>query len=416
MPKTVFIIVDGMADLPIKRLDNKTPLGYAIKNNLYRFLRHSEFAYPSVLGKLAPQSDAGVMADLGYDPLKYSTGRGWFECLGLDMRPKDEELSIRVNFGSVANGKLRDVRVYMSDEELKRLSNEINEKVKVSADFDFVAGRDYRAGLVFRSGKNRFSSFVSNNEPGYTAKFFKGGSKLSFATGIKDRKIQRMRAVKKEAEYTASLLNDFIRKATDVIKRSSVYKERKRRGLETPNYLFLRDASDRDPKLPDINEKYGRSWAAVVGMPLEKGIAMAAGMRIVATEERKSIKDDFYGKAERTASALSKFDAVYLHIKQADSVSHLGRFLDKYAIIELIDRIIISKMADVLDMDKDTLILTCDHATSSLLKRHINSHIPVMIHNPVFGFHRDFSEAACSREHVKNIRNATDIMPFIMDL
>ena len=97
MSKIVFIIVDGMADLPIKELKNKTPLDYAIKNNLYKFLRHSQFAYPTVLGKFAPQSDSGVMADLGYDPLKYSTGRGWFECLGLNMQPKDGELSIRVN-------------------------------------------------------------------------------------------------------------------------------------------------------------------------------------------------------------------------------------------------------------------------------------------------------------------------------
>lgn len=416
MAKTVFIIVDGMADLPIKRLKNETPLEYAIKTNLYKFLKHSEFAYPSVLGKLAPQSDSGVMADLGYDPFKYSTGRGWFECLGLGMQPKDGELSIRVNFGSVVKGKLKDVRIYMSKEELEELSNEINKKVKVSADFDFKAGEGYRAGLVFRSGKKDFSSFVSNNEPGYTAKFFDNGVKLSFATAVKDRKIHKIKAVRKEAEYTASLLNDFVSKASAVIKNSRVYRERKKRGLELPDYIFLRDAASKDPKLPDINEKYGKKWAAVAGMPLEKGIATAAGMTLVDTAEEKDIKTDFYDKAEKTARALSKFDAVYLHIKQTDAVSHLGKFRDKYAIIENIDKIIISKLAGAMDLGKDTLIMTCDHATSSELKRHINSNIPVMISNSKFGFHGNFSERVCSKEHIKEIKRAVDIMPFVMSL
>jgi len=416
MGKTVFIIVDGMADLPIKELKNKTPLDYAIKSNLHKFLRHSEFAYPTVLGKFAPQSDSGVMADLGYDPFKYSTGRGWFECLGLNMQPKDGELSIRVNFGSVVNGKLNKVRVYMSRQELEELSEEINRKVKVDADFEFKAGEDYRAGLVFRSGKKTFSSFVSNNEPGYTAKFFPNGVKLSFATGVADKKIHKIKAVRKEANYTASLLNDFISKASTVIKNSKVYKERKKRGLELMNYLFLRDVANKDPKLYDINKKYGKRWAAVVGMPLEKGIATAAGMALIDTFEEKDIHKDFYNKAEKTVKALSKFDAVYLHIKQTDAVSHLGKFRDKYAIIERIDKIIISRLADALDLEKDTLVLTCDHATSSELKRHINSNIPVMISNGKFGFTSSFSEASCSKNHVKEIKKAVDIMPFVMGI
>ena len=416
MNKTVFIIVDGMADIPIKQLKNKTPLDYAIKTNLYRFLRHAKFAYPTVLGKFAPQSDSGVMADLGYDPLKYSTGRGWFECLGLNMQPKDGELSIRVNFGSVVNGKLNSVRTYMSKQELQDISDEINRKVRVGADFEFKAGEGYRAGLVFRSGKKAFSSFVSNNEPGYTAKFFGNGVKLSFATGITDKRIHKIRAVRKEAEYTALLLNNFVSKANTVIKDSKVFKERKKKGLDLPNYLFLRDAASKDPRLCDINEKYGKKWAAVVGMPLEKGIATAAGMTLVDTIEEKDIRKDFYDKAEKTVKALSKFDAVYLHIKQTDAVSHLGKFMDKYAIIESIDKIIISQLAGALDLEKDTLVLTCDHATSSKLKRHINSNIPVMISNKKFGFSSNFSEASCLKNHISEIKKAVGIMPFVMSI
>ena len=151
-------------------------------------------------------------------------------------------------------------------------------------------------------------------------------------------------------------------------------------------------------------------------MPLEKGIATAAGMTLVETAEEKDIKKDFYDKAEKTVKALSKFDAVYLHIKQTDAVSHLGKFRDKYAIIENIDKIIISRLAGALDLEKDTLVLTCDHATSSMLKRHISSNIPVLISNKKFGFSSNFSEANCLKNHIKEIKKAVDIMPFVMSI
>lgn len=417
MAKLVYIIVDGMGDLPISTLNRKTPLEYAYKPNTSLLLKNAVYAYPSVLGKLAPQSDAGVMADLGYEPTKYSTGRGWFECLGLGMQPKDGDLSVRVNFGEAKSGKLVSVRTLMSDEELLALENEINSKVKLPVDFDFKVGEAYRAGLVLRQGKFGLSQYVSNNEPGYTVKFYPGGKKLSFASEARENKIKKIKPTKSEGKKTAEILDLFVKRAIEVLKSSEVYKKRLKDKMPLPNYLFLRDAAKFDPKLPDINSEYKKNWAAVVGMPLEKGIAMAAGMKLIDIREKADISDDFNDKADRTAAALRAFDCVYLHIKQTDSASHLGKYSDKYAAIEAIDRIIISRLAKELDIGSgDSLVLTCDHSTSSELKRHINSNIPVLIVNRKFKQNRDFGETSCRRNHLESIRKATDIMPFVMKL
>ncbi len=417
MAKTVFIIVDGMADLPIKMLNNKTPLEYAYKPNITLLLKNAAYAYPSVLGKLAPQSDAGVMADLGYDPIKYSTGRGWFECVGLGMKPTDGDLSIRVNFGEVNNGKLSSVRVYMSKEELKDLEDEINSKVRIPAEFDFKSGEGYRAGLVIRKGKVPLSAYVSNNEPGYTAKFYPNGKKLSFASGFKDTTIKPVKAMRREGAATARLLNTFIKEASRVIKESKVYRNRVKNKQQLPNFLFIRDAAVRDPRLPDINETSGKKWCAVAGMPLEKGIAESVGMELVDLSEYPSLNEDLTRKADAAVSVLKSFDCVYIHIKQTDSASHLGKYTDKYAIIEVIDRILISRLSKVISVDKgDTLVMTCDHATSSELKRHIDSNIPVLIVNKRFGRSNDFGETACRKNHLKQIRKATDIIPFMTKL
>jgi 2,3-bisphosphoglycerate-independent phosphoglycerate mutase len=417
MAKLVYIIVDGMGDLPINALNHKTPLEYAYKPNISLLLSHAAYGYPSVLGKLAPQSDAGVLADLGYDPVKYSTGRGWFECLGLGMQPKDGELSLRVNFGQVAGGNLVSVRTFLSADELKILEEEINSKVAMPVSFRFKSGEGYRGGLILAPAKKALSQYVSNNEPGYKVKFYKNGSKLSFATGVKIKKVEKIKAIRKEATYTANLLNLFIRKAIEVIKKSEVYKKRLNNKLPPPNYLFLRDAAVKDPALPDITKNFGKSWGAVVGMPLEKGIAMASGMRVISVQEKADLQEDLNNKGERTLSAMKMFDCVYLHIKQADSAAHLGKYSEKYAIIEAIDKFVISKLSRALDVRAgDTLVLTCDHSTSSELKRHINSNIPVLIINKKFGQNRDFGEAGCKANHLSELKKATDIMSFVMRL
>lgn len=417
MTKTIFLIVDGMADLPIKLLNNKTPLEYAYKPNISLLLKNATYAYPSVLGKLAPQSDAGVMADLGYDPIKYSTGRGWFECLGLNMEMEDGDLAVRVNFGAVEKGKLSAVRVYMSKEELKQLQDDINSKVKIPADFEFRSGEGYRAGLVIKKGKIKLSQYVTNNELGYTAKFYANGKKLSFASGFKDKTVKPIKAVRREATQTAKILNEFIKQASEVIKKSKVYKNRIKNKKQAPNFLFFRDAAVRDPRLPDINKTSKKKWCAVVGMPLEKGIAKAVGMEVADVHENPSLNDDLAEKADAVASALKSFDCVYVHVKQTDSASHLGKFTDKYAIIEAMDRILISRISKILNVDKgDTFVMTCDHATSCELKRHINSNIPVLIVNKKFGRNNDFGESSCKKHHLKQIKKATDIMPFVNKL
>ena len=43
---------------------------------------------------------------------------------------------------------------------------------------------------------------------------------------------------------------------------------RKKKGLDLPNYLFLRDAASRDPRLYDINEKYGKKWLKLLSYKL----------------------------------------------------------------------------------------------------------------------------------------------------
>ena len=90
--KYVILLGDGMPDRPIPELDNKTPLMVAKTPNLDRIV--SEGTAGSVQNTpkgYEPGSDVTNMSILGYDPVKYYTGRSPLEAaaMGVDLGPED---------------------------------------------------------------------------------------------------------------------------------------------------------------------------------------------------------------------------------------------------------------------------------------------------------------------------------------
>jgi 2,3-bisphosphoglycerate-independent phosphoglycerate mutase len=78
--KLIYVAIDGMGDLPIPSLGNKTPLEAAETPNMDSLAKTGKTGLMySVKKGVAPESDVAVISLLGYDPFKYSTGRGVIE-------------------------------------------------------------------------------------------------------------------------------------------------------------------------------------------------------------------------------------------------------------------------------------------------------------------------------------------------
>ena len=61
---------------------------------------------------VAPESDAGVFALLGYDPVRDSPGRGVLEALGVEIPLAPEDVALRLNFATLdGDGSVLDSRV-----------------------------------------------------------------------------------------------------------------------------------------------------------------------------------------------------------------------------------------------------------------------------------------------------------------
>jgi len=113
MKKLLYVAIDGMGDLPLKILGGKTPLEAAETTNMDAIAQNGKTGLMySVKQGVAPESDVAVISLLGYDPFKYSTGRGVIEAAGVGLNMKDGDLALRCNYATLGeNRQIIDRRV-----------------------------------------------------------------------------------------------------------------------------------------------------------------------------------------------------------------------------------------------------------------------------------------------------------------
>lgn len=91
--KYLVVLCDGMADYPVDALGGKTPLEAADTPNMDELAKKSTVGLvKTVQDGMKPGSDVANLSVLGYDPMKYYTGRSPLEAgsIGIDMKPTDE--------------------------------------------------------------------------------------------------------------------------------------------------------------------------------------------------------------------------------------------------------------------------------------------------------------------------------------
>ncbi|MBI2556628.1 MAG: phosphoglycerate mutase, partial [Planctomycetes bacterium] len=177
MKKILYIVLDGLGDgrYSCKEFGNRTPLEAAATPTMDMLAREGQTGLMYTVGKnIAPESDIAVISILGYDAMKYYTGRGPLEALAVGLKIKDGDLAFRANLATRGTGRqIRDRRVgrNLSTEEATQLCEEINKKVKldsIPATFTFKNTLEYRGVLVARGVKNKLSGYVTNTDPAYT--------------------------------------------------------------------------------------------------------------------------------------------------------------------------------------------------------------------------------------------------------
>jgi len=160
-----------------------------------------------------------------------------------------------------------------------------------------------------------------------------------------------------QAEKTASIIGNFMKKALEVLK-----------GEPVANGILLRGFSKR-PDIPLFPEKYRMESLAITTYPMYRGIAKLLGMKVEKEPrdygESVSILREHYGK----------YQFFFMHIKETDVAGEDGNFKAKVEAIEGVDKIV----PDIYALKPKALVITGDHSTPCALKGHSWHPVPFLI-------------------------------------
>ena len=98
--KGIFVILDGLGDLPCKQFKGKTPLEAANMPNLNFLAARGEMGwmYPVKPG-FVPESDEAIVSIFGNNLI--SSTRGQLEVKGTNINLTRRDLALRVNFAKI---------------------------------------------------------------------------------------------------------------------------------------------------------------------------------------------------------------------------------------------------------------------------------------------------------------------------
>lgn len=424
MKKILYIVLDGLGDLPVKELNNKTPLEAALTVNMDRLAQKGKtgVVYPVAKG-IAPESDIAVISLLGYDAHKYYTGRGPLESFAEGLAVNDGDVAFRVNFATVAeDGKtIKDRRVgrNLTTEEAIALAKEINSKVTLSsATFEFKNTIGHRGVLVIKGVRSKLSGWVTNTDPAYDREGVFGVAKEKFDNLVAQSLPMPGYENSAEAKEAANLLNEFTLKSNKVLNDSLLNKKRISENKLPANVILSRDAGDHLPKFPPMTSEFNLKFGSFVQMPVERGIALLTGIEIIDIPQSTGHLDvDYPVWAKVALESLKKYDGIYIHIKGPDEPAHDGDFKLKKDIIEAIDKYFFANLLPALDIENTIIAVTADHSTVCAIKAHSTDPVPLLVSggNIKPDGSMSFSEKAAKLGSIGEILGR-DIMPLLVKL
>ena len=408
-----------MGDLPIEELDNLTPLEYAQTPNMDLLANRGKTGLMYTVKKgFAPESDVAVISLLGYDPFKYSPGRGIIEAVGVGLNVKDGDLALRCNFATLGQEKeIIDRRVArtLSTQEATELANVANNQVKLessSAIFQFKNTIGHRAVLLIKDKKISLSSKISNSDPAY---------KIVHGLGVAQTNVEMLlkKCIPLEdniaSKLSAKLVNEFIEKTHEAWENHPINKKRKKEGKLKANVVLTRDAGHLLPTFFNINKKYDVNFAALADMHAEVGIAQLAGMTTTLLPTPSGdIEYDCKIRVDKLLSTLASHDCVYIHLKGPDEPGHDGNCHEKTRIISDIDKYFIGALLRKIYIDEHIICITTDHATPCSLKVHSDTPVPLLISGGNINSAektQKFSERFCKKGSLGLINGAYELMP-----
>ena len=396
--KYLVIVYDGMADVPIAALGDKTPMEAAKKPYLDTLSRAAHVGTVcNVPEGMVPESDTANLAILSYDPREYSRGRSPLEAMSMGLTMSPEDTALRCNLVAISDDDAPYEDKLMLDHsadeistaEADELIKALNEKLSNEARHLYT-GISYRHCLLWKNAADNYNFDRPHDIIG-----------------------QRIGEHLPKGEAGEPFLR-FMRESYDILAHHPINEERRRRGLKAANSAWLWSPGKK-PALPSFLEKWGLKGTIVSAVDLIKGIGVCAGMEVVEVEGATgNIHTNFRGKAEAAIDAFSRGqDYVYIHVEAPDECGHRAEIENKVLSIEKIDTEILAPVCEYLRSTQETyrVLVLPDHPTPCVLRTHTSDPVPFMIYESDKAHMgvTPFTEATATARR-RHIADGTDLM------
>lgn len=367
MMKYVVVLYDGMADYPVPALDGKTPMMVAKKPNLDYLAQRSEVGLVRTVAEgLKPGSDVANMSVMGFDPMKYYTGRSPLEAASIGIDMKKTDVSLRCNLVTLSEDdkpyEEKTIEDYCADdistEEAEEIIKTIEEELGNDV-FRFYSGVSYRHCLIWDNGTTELGKMTPPHD--ITGKVITDYLSTS---------------------ENAKPLIEMMKKSYDILKNHPVNVARKEKGKRPANSIWLWGEGTR-PAFSPFEEVTGIKGGVVSAVDLIKGIGGCAEMEVAEVEGATGYIDtNFEGKAEAGLDILERNDLVYIHFEATDECGHRNEPENKVRAIEMIDERVLPVLFDGLKKYDDYKIMVLpDHPTPIVTRTHASDPVPYLIYH-----------------------------------
>ena len=381
--KCLFLILDGLGDLPVAELDGDTPLESASTPNLDSFAAGGQLGQVDPIARgVVPNTHTGVGMLIGlYPDQAQRLSRGPVEAAGLGRRLEPGEIAFRANLATLEN---IEGRFHVTDRRAGRVTTDSHELAQVLQEVDlgdgisatFVPTDQHRGALVF-SGPG-LAADVSDTDPGDRG-----------APGW----LKPCSPLEVESTLAADKVNRFIELAYSRLVDHPLNRERVAAGKLPATGVITRGAGAYF-RVDNMLEDRSVAAAMVAGCNTVSGLAKTFGLDTIGAAGFTAGTDtDVEGKLASARQALDRFSMVFVHIKAPDLFSHDFQPAAKKAFIERVDRALVEWVgSDAI------VVLAADHTTDSNIGAHTEHPVPTLIYDPQTprgGEVINFGEYAC---------------------
>ncbi|WP_297329310.1 cofactor-independent phosphoglycerate mutase [uncultured Bacteroides sp.] len=380
--KHIIILGDGMADWPIKALNNKTLLQAAntpYMDKLAQMGRSGRLM--TVAEGFHPGSEVANMSVLGYNLPKVYEGRGPLEAASIGVELQPGEMALRCNTICLEGENIKNHSAgHITTEEADVLVKHLQEQLGDDR-VHFYTGVQYRHLLVIKGGDKRIDCTPPHDVP---LKPFRPlmVKPMPEAVNIMDPEGQ----ADLTPQETADLLNDLIMRSQEILKNHPINQQRIAEGKDPANSIWPWSPGYR-PQMERLSDKFPqlKRGAVISAVDLINGIGYYAGLRRLTVEGATGLYDTNYeNKVAAALEALKTDDFVYLHIEASDEAGHEGNIPLKLITIENLDSRAVGPIYEaVKDWDEPVAIAVLpDHPTPCELRTHTSEPIPFLIWYP----------------------------------